>query len=95
MVKLVDYQARQSELEEIGNPFGLAVLAHLKTQETKGDAESRLAWKLRPARQLFDRHWTREQIEELFQFLDWIMTLPEAFEDRFETGWKQTAYPAQ
>lgn len=88
VVKLLDYRDRQAELEANSNPFGLAVLAHLKTQETRGDAQNRLAWKLRLARMLFDRRWTREQIEELLQFLDWIMTLPEELEDNFEAGYK-------
>src|SRR5258708_8375854 len=58
------------------------------TQETRGDAQIRLAWKVRLARMLFDRRWTRQQIEELLQFLDWIMTLPEELEDTFEAGYK-------
>ena len=70
VVKLLDLRERLAELETSVNPFGLAALAHLQTQQTKGDAESWLAWKLRLARLLFDRRWTREQVEELFQFLD-------------------------
>lgn len=89
VVKLLDYRDRQAELEASANPFGLAVLAHLKTQETRGDAESRLAWKVRLARLLFDRRWSRKEIEELFQFLDWIMALPEPLEDRFEVTYEQ------
>ena len=88
-VKLLDFKERQAELEADPNPFGLAVLAHLKTQETRGDAENRLQWKLRLARILFDRRWTREQIEELLQFLDWIMTLPEELEDSFEARYTE------
>lgn len=89
VVKLLDYQDRQQGLEGMANPFGLAVLAHLKTQETRDDAESRLQWKLRLARMLFDRRWNRAQIEELFQFIDWIMTLPETLENRFEADYKE------
>ena len=88
-VKLLDYQERQEELEADPNPFGLAVLAHLKTQETRDNAENRLQWKVRLARLLFVRRWTREQIEELLQFLDWIMTLPEALENSFEARYTE------
>lgn len=87
-VKLLDYRERQAELEADSNPFGLAVLAHLKTQETHGDAENRLRWKVRLARLLFVRKWTRQQIEELLQFIDWIMTLPEELEDNFESSYR-------
>ena len=88
-VKLLDYKERQAELEADPNPFGLAVLAHLKTQETRGDAENRLQWKVRLARLLFVRRWTREQVEELLQFLDWIMTLPEELEGTFEARYTE------
>ena len=89
VVKLLDFRERQAELEASSNPFGLAVLAHLKTQETKGDAENRLAWKLRLARMLFHRRWTRLEVEELFQFFDWVLTLPEAEENRFDTDYTE------
>ena len=41
------------------------------------------------ARLLFVRRWTREQIEELLQFLDWIMTLPEELEGTFEARYTE------
>lgn len=88
MVKLLDYAERQTELEESDNPFVLAVLAHLKTLETRGDAEARLTWKLRLGRILFARKWKRKEIEELLHFLDWIMSLPEKLDDRFDAEWK-------
>jgi hypothetical protein len=89
VVKLADYASRQAELEASDNPFALAVLAHLKTQETRGDAEARLAWKLSLARLLYARDWTRVRLEELLSFIDWIMSLPEAYEDRFEEGYRE------
>ena len=88
VVKLLDYAERQSELEASDNPFALAVLAHLKTLETRGDAEARLAWKLRLLRMLLARRWQRKEIEELLQFLDWIMSLPQKLEDRYSKEWE-------
>jgi hypothetical protein len=79
--------SRQTELESSDNPFAIAVLAHLKTLETRGDAEARLQWKAHLARLLFARNWSRREIEELLQFLDWLMSLPEQLEDQFETEW--------
>src|SRR5690349_21715850 len=87
IVKLMDYGSRQDELESSDNPFALAVLAHLKTLQTRGDAEARLNWKVRLARQLFARRWGRREVEELLQFLDWLMSLPEELEDRFVAEW--------
>jgi hypothetical protein len=70
IVKLLDYTARLDDLEASDNPFAMAVLAHLKTIETRGDAEARPAWKVQLARLLFSRQWRRGQIEDLFQFID-------------------------
>lgn len=89
VVKLTDYNSRQAELEASANPFALAVLAHLKTLETRGNSEGRLQWKLQLARLLFDRRWSRKEVEELFQFLDWIMTLAPPEEDRFEAAYTE------
>lgn len=83
-VKLLDYSNRQAELESSDNPFALAVLAHLKTLETRGDADARSIWKLRLIRMLRNRGWLREEMESLFEFIDWIMALPEDLEDHFE-----------
>jgi hypothetical protein len=75
-VKLLDWQNRLDELERNANPFALAVLAHRQS-------------KLRLARLLFNRRWKRNEVEELLQFIDWIMTLPEELEDRFEKDYEE------
>jgi hypothetical protein len=38
---------------------------------------------------LFARQWQCTEIEELLLFLDWIMSLPEALEDRFAVQWQE------
>ena len=86
---LLDYRDRSAELEQSANPFALAVLAHLRTQETRGDAEARLAAKTKLARMLFTRNWSRLEVEELLQFFDWIMTLPVEQEDAFEIEYNE------
>jgi hypothetical protein len=84
VVKLLDYSNRQAELEASDNPFVLAVLAQLHTLETRGDAEARLRWKVSLLRMLVQRRRPRAEIEELFQFIDWIMGLPDALDDKLE-----------
>lgn len=54
-VKLLDFAARLEELEADANPFALLVIAHLKTQETRKDPQSRREWKLRLVKALFER----------------------------------------
>ncbi len=60
------------------------VMAHLSTQTTRDDPEERLRWKLRLVRYLYERGYGRQDILELFRFIDWLLTLPAAWEQRFQ-----------
>ena len=75
-VKLVDYRANLTSLQNIPNPFATIILAHLQAQETRQDPNARLAWKLAILRQLYTQGYNREQIIGLFRFIDWVMALP-------------------
>lgn len=59
------------------NPFALVVMAHLKTKATRGNARERLAWKVKLVRELYGRGYEREDVMELFRFVDWLLVLPE------------------
>jgi len=76
MVKLLDYQQQETQLESDRNPFAAVVLAHLKSIETHGNPEARGEWKFRLVKGLYDRGWTKVQIVRLFQIIDWVLTLP-------------------
>ena len=83
MIKLLDYESRWVELEGSRNPFAIAVMAHLKTKETRHDAEARKEWKFRLTRRLYEQGYERQAILNLFRFLDWIMELPEGLKQTF------------
>jgi hypothetical protein len=76
IAKLMDYFGREAELEEHSNPFAAFVLAHLKTNETQGNPDARLGWKLRIAKRLYDRGMSSAEIRKLFRLVDWVMALP-------------------
>jgi hypothetical protein len=82
--KLIDYEQRWDELESNLNPFSIMVMAHLKTKATRDDSEARLQWKLALIRQLYERGYQREDILELFRFIDWLLSLPEELRQRFD-----------
>ncbi len=82
-VKLLDYQNHWPELEQSRNPFAAVVMAHLKTQETKGKAIQRKTWKLTLVKRLYDLGYSRSEILNLFKFIDWIMILPKGLEQAF------------
>ncbi len=87
-VKVWEYNERWAELEQDPNPFALVVMAHLKTKATRGDAAERLAWKVRLVRQLYERGYEREEVLELFRFIDWLLVLPVEMTQSFRSGSK-------
>jgi hypothetical protein len=90
IVKLLDYQARWDELEQSQNPFATVVMAHLKMMETKGKkkAQERKYWKLWLIRRLYDKGYSREDVVNLYRFIDWIIMLPEGLKQEFWTELK-------
>ncbi|MDG4594480.1 MAG: DUF4351 domain-containing protein [Candidatus Contendobacter sp.] len=83
MVKLLDYQGRLAELETAPNPFALATAAHLLARATRKDPQGRLAGKLALTRRLYQRGWTKPEVLDLYEFIDWLLALPGALEDAF------------
>jgi Domain of unknown function (DUF4351) len=96
-VKLLDYQSRWSQLEASRNPFAAVVMAHLKTQETKHDAQSRKVWKFTLVKRLYELGYKRSDVLNLFKVIDWIMILPEglkrAFWEELKTYEEETRMP--
>ncbi len=82
-VKLLDFRKKADELEKSDNPFAVVVAAHLKTMETKKDYPVRWRWKLTMTKALYRRGFSRDDVMNLFDFIDWIMFLPEDLENRF------------
>jgi hypothetical protein len=82
-VKLLDYQIQTEFLETSDNPFAVVVLAHLQAQATRKDSQQRKQAKLALMRQLYERGYNRQQVLDLFRFIDWVLTLPEALKQEF------------
>jgi len=82
-VKLRNYRKQWKKLEQDANPFSLVVMAHLKSKSVK-KGESRKRWKLHLMRLLFERGYDRQDILELFRFIDWLVELPEDMEKQFQ-----------
>ena len=87
LVSLSAYRARRPELESSTNPFAVVTLAHLSAQETAG--RDRYQAKLSLIRRLYRRGFARQDILELFRFIDWVLTLPEGLEDQLWTEVQQ------
>jgi hypothetical protein len=89
IVKLSDYESCWIDLENSRNPFAVVVMAHLKTKATQQDLKSRKEWKFQLTRQLYEQGFARQDIIELFLFIDWLMELPEELKQEFKTELKQ------
>ena len=77
IVKLLDYKEKWQELEKSRNPFAVVVMAHLQTKETRNNPEQRLEFKWKLIRRLYERGYNKEDVRQLFRFIDWVMKLPE------------------
>ena len=97
IIKLLDYLPRWAELEASQNPFAIVVMAHLKTKETRNDAAARKEWKFKLTRMLYERGYERQDILNLFRFIDWILELPEdlkrSFRDELEAYEREQQMP--
>ncbi|MFB2893416.1 transposase [Aerosakkonemataceae cyanobacterium BLCC-F50] len=87
VVKLLDYRA--AILEESTNPFAIIIAAHLETQATRNDLQQRFQLKLSLVRRLYERGYTKNQILELFRFIEWMMILPDAVQQEFKAQIKR------
>lgn len=85
IAKLLDYEPSWSSLETSKNPFAIVVMAHLKSKATKREADNRLQWKLSLVKMLLESGFSRQDIRQLFRFIDWIMVLPEDLARSFKT----------
>ena len=76
VVKLLDYVGREQALEADPNPFGMVVLAHLKTLQTRRDPAARQQWMVRLVKKLYDRGLGIDDLRRLRRFIDHVMELP-------------------
>ena len=83
-VKLLDYESRWTELEQRANPFAVLVRGPLKARATRRDPGERLKWKWTLVRELYKRGDAKEDLLNLFRFLDWLLALPDELERTFD-----------
>ncbi len=89
IAKLCDFRARMAELETSANPFAVIVLAHLKTQETHRDPESRYNAKLAMAKGFRKRGMSRDRVVSLMGLIDGMMKLPDTLSQKFDDEVKE------
>ena len=82
-VKLLDFAQETQTLMDNANPFAVVVLAHLTAKQTRKNETDRYLGKLSITRQLYQRNFSRQDVLNLYRFIDWVMRLPEALEQEY------------
>src|SRR5262249_55287008 len=77
---------RRAELAASANPYAILVEAHLEARATRRDPLARLDGKTRLVRGLYDLGPHRQDILDLFRFIDWLLILPADLERQFREG---------
>ena len=83
IAKLLSFAQTWDALARNPNPFSTVVMAHLKARDTRDDLLSRKEWKLRLTRRLYKQGYDRNDILELYRFIDWLIELPAPIEAVF------------
>jgi len=60
------------------------VMAHLQALETRQNRKKRKEAKLALTKRLYEQGYQREDIINLFKFIDWLMSLPTELEQEFQ-----------
>jgi hypothetical protein len=84
VVKLLEFKQQWSALEASRNPFATVVMAHLQALETRTNRKKRKEAKLALTKRLYEQGYQREDILNLFKFIDWLMSLPAELEQEFQ-----------
>jgi hypothetical protein len=84
VVKLLEFKQQWSALAASRNPFATVVMAHLQALETRQNRKKRKEAKLALTKRLYEQGYQREDILNLFKFIDWLMSLPTELEQEFQ-----------
>ena len=87
--KLLDYKDKWTYLEKQDNPFAIVVMAHLKALETKQNHSLRKQWKIELTKLLYKKGYSKNEVINLYRFIDWVLTLPESLEISFLENLKE------
>ncbi|MEA2040815.1 MAG: hypothetical protein U9N82_13475 [Thermodesulfobacteriota bacterium] len=89
IIKLLDYRSKTDRPAAWeGNPFAVVVRAHLMVLENRKEPDKLFQSKFELVKQLYMAGYSRQEIVDLFRFIDWLMDLPKAHEKLF---WEQLA----
>ena len=83
LVKIIDYKNKIKDLEQSPNPMATVVLAQLKCLESAHKTpETQFDVKLTLIRMLYRKGFNKNQVRQVFNFIDWLISLPLELEEK-------------
>ncbi len=81
IVKLLDYQDKVAELDSSSNPFASVIIVQLAAIDvTPKSDEQRKNVKFALTKRLYDKGFNKQEISNLYKFIDWLIGLPKQLE---------------
>ena len=80
--KLLEYRSKQNELSDKQNAFADITLAYLSAIDTKDSMQKRYEKKIILIKKLYEKGYSDYKITEVFLFIDFLVSLPEALEKK-------------
>jgi len=80
IARLADFRTRRAELTQSQNPFAIFVLAHLDTQDTRGDNEKRFISLRRLLHLIRERGFSEDVFHRMYRLINWLLNLPDTFD---------------
>ncbi|TWI76935.1 putative transposase/invertase (TIGR01784 family) [Desulfobotulus alkaliphilus] len=73
---------RWNALEASDNVFSLVVMAQIKAKSSQSEDELK-AWKYHLVKLMYQRNYSKEDILQLYRYIDWMISLPKELEKQF------------
>lgn len=84
IIKILDYENQQPELEISPNIFASVILVQLTAVQYKDKShEQRKIIKFMLTKRLYDKRYNKQEINNLYKFIDWLISLPEDLEIQY------------
>lgn len=81
VIKLINFQTRIKELENSNNCFAQVILVQLTALKLRNKSDNeKFNIKIALTRKLYKKGFSKNQIINLYYFIDWLITLPQSFE---------------
>lgn len=81
VVKIIDYYGREGELDASRNPFASVILSQLEALKVKRSPDlERKHVKFALTKRWYEKGFSKEQVINLFTFLDWLIGLSQPLE---------------